>query len=405
MEHWESREIESLEGTSKLKLSRMPECKSLKRKLNTNNPMSTKKVKMDKQDVAEIVSELNRRNNNDLREVLDNNKKDILAALDSKLDPIVSNVAELNGKICSVQETVEEQGKDLVTLKEIVKNLKDQVKEEVLSEVSKGQAQSNLSSYKFTLAAQNEKAGLNLVIHGFKCSDVDIDTRKLIEGLGVPSSVDVKIVSVVRLGKGDGVKPPSILVVVQNQFQRNEILRFSKNLPKGVSVDRDIPIGYRETYKKFRREAWKYKSFFKVSTQIVFSGHLLQLRYKDLDNAPGKAHTIIEEFFPSPDKLVQQIGGNTLRPGSLPSSAVNAATIEAAKEKLLVTGVGGRSKEEVKALLGSLLKTHEAEAITTIETHNGNALLLLNSRTISKQIISQYKNKSVGDFKFNFESF
>ena len=102
MEHWESREIESLEGTSKLKLSRMPECKSLKRKLNTNNPMSTKKVKMDKQDVAEIVSELNRRNNNDLREVLDNNKKDILEALDSKLDPIVSNVAELNGKICSV---------------------------------------------------------------------------------------------------------------------------------------------------------------------------------------------------------------------------------------------------------------------------------------------------------------
>ena len=48
MEHWESREIESLEGTSKLKLSRMPECKSFKRKLNTNNPMSTKKVKMDK---------------------------------------------------------------------------------------------------------------------------------------------------------------------------------------------------------------------------------------------------------------------------------------------------------------------------------------------------------------------
>ena len=130
----------------------------------------------------------------------------------------------MNSKISVVLDTVEEQGKEIGTLKEVDKH---QVKEEVLAETNK---QSNLASYKFTLAAQKDRAGENLINHEFKCTYINTEARTLIEG------------------KGDGAKAPSILVTLQNQYQSNEILCFSKSLPKGVSIVRDIPVGYRDVY-------------------------------------------------------------------------------------------------------------------------------------------------------------
>ena len=82
-----------------------------------------------------------------------------------------------------------------------------------------------------------------------------------------------------------------------------------KNLPKWVYFDRDIPVGYREAYKNMKRKAYKLRKFLPVTTQIIFAGHLLQLRYKDKEDGLNKGYTIEEEFFLSPESMAKHIKG------------------------------------------------------------------------------------------------
>jgi len=68
------------------------------------------------------------------------------------------------------------------------------------------------------------------------------------------------------------------------------MFRFAKNLPRGVYFDRDVPLGYRVAYKNMKRN----RKFLHVNTQISFSGHLLQLRYKDKEGGSEKGYTIVD---------------------------------------------------------------------------------------------------------------
>ena len=64
-----------------------------------------------------------------------------------------------------------------------------------------------------------ERANNNIIIHGLKTDLVKEDVEKLFNSLNIPPQNAPKIVSVVQLGK-----VPSILVILQNQYQRNKIL-------------------------------------------------------------------------------------------------------------------------------------------------------------------------------------
>ena len=69
-----------------------------------------------------------------------------------------------------------------------------------------------------------ERANNNIIIHGLKTDLVKEDVEKLFNSLNIPPQNAPKIVSVVQLGKGGGSKVPSILVILQNQYQGNKIL-------------------------------------------------------------------------------------------------------------------------------------------------------------------------------------
>lgn len=378
--------------------------KGTKRKSRANSISPRKKVKMNEEDVAKVVAEALKQSSGSFTAALVENKKDILTAIDSKLEPIAKDVSELNTKHDHMQSRIEEQGKDVDSLKVTVSKLKETLREELVQELGSNRNASDLAAYKCTLAAQNDQLSRNLIIHGLKSDNPREDVDKLINNLKLPADCLVQIVSVTKLGKGDGVKPASMLVVLANQYMRNEILRFTRNLPKGVYLDKDIPYNYREAYKRYRKKAWRYRTFLKVQTQIIFSGHLLQLRYRDVEESGKKAYTILEEYFPTPDLTIKS-KDNYVKPGTLPSTSVSETAVEEAKEKLLLTGVGRLTQIEIDAKLRELLKKHEFEAIKNIEVINGNALITMTSKTLSSQVARVYSGKTSKDFKFSFETF
>ena len=82
------------------------------------------------------------------------------------------------------------------------------------------------------------------------------------------------------LPKGKTKKFAPVLVTFGDQAQRNNILKAGSRLPEGVSMERDIPRAYRETYSKFKKHAWRLRAFYGVKTKIIFVSHVLTLRYK-----------------------------------------------------------------------------------------------------------------------------
>ena len=98
-----------------------------------------------------------------------------------------------------------------------------------------------------------------------------------------------------------------------------------------------------------KRKAYKLRKFLPVTTQIIFAGHLLQLRYKDKEDGLNKGYTIEEEFFPSPESMANHIKGNISDGGAAPSTSVNATSLKLQREILILSGIGSVSNLSIDA--------------------------------------------------------
>lgn len=367
MEVWSSQPVDTNGVKTVLKIKRIFEDKErqgTKRKSSSTSSPDSKKSKMNNEEFRTILAETIRESSVANQAALDETKREILSAIDTKISPIASDVAELKSQYSSMQVNTDNQGQDIDKLREEMKEMKESFEKNVMKVVADKGTASDSSSYKITLATIIDKANRNLIIHGLKTDKPMDEVQALFNSLKLPVNIQTSIVSVVQLGKGDGVKIPSILVCLKNQFQRNDLFKSAKNLPAGVSFDRDIPQGYREAYKRMRRQAWKYRNLFEVQTQIVFTGHQMQLRYKDIEEGSKKSFKILEEFYPKPEHLVTPNLGNSVKPGTHPSTSISKDALEKAKNKLIITGIGKRDKSEVDTLLKKVLKTQEYDAIT-----------------------------------------
>ena len=117
-----------------------------------------------------------------------------------------------------------------------------------------------------------------LVIHGFKLEGNDdkarTDSIKHFFKTEMKADNDllskVRIKEVTRLGPDSDSKPPPVLVKFGHPTERNSILPLSKNLRRGLTLDKFVPKMYLQKHKEFKRHAWKLKSMFNVQSQVVF---------------------------------------------------------------------------------------------------------------------------------------
>ena len=393
-----------------LKLGKVPNLRSAtKRKSIENSPICglKKKLKMDEAAIQKIISATVLLNNEQYQTMLTENKNELLTAISNQLEPMSKEMSNLSEKYESISATVTENSKDIASLQSSVSDMKKEVKAELLEELGQSHANTNLSAYKYTLSVENEKSAKNIIIHGMKSENPKLDVENLFAKLSIPPTSEYKITSVTKMGREGGDKIPSILVSLENQFQRNEILRHASNLAggSGLVLDRDVPAAYRAKYKSMKRKAWKHKQFFAVNTQIIFSGHLMQLRYRDKVESGKKDYTLIEEFYPDPLTMCNFVKGNKARHGMIPSSSINAASLELAKEQLLITGLAEMSELKLDALLKKMLKKQEFDNIKGKQMLNGSARLTFGTKSICSKVLNAYNGKVVEGFKFNFEAF
>ena len=128
------------------------------------------------------------------------------------------------------------------------------------------------------LQGNDDKARTDSIKHFFK-NEMKADNDLLSK---------IRIKEVTRLGPDSDFKPPPVLVKFGHPTERNSILPLSKNLRRGLTLDKFVPKMYLQKHKEFKKHAWKLKSMFNIQSQVVFDAHNLVVRYKKKDDGTNK---------------------------------------------------------------------------------------------------------------------
>ena len=382
-------------------LKKITPAKPSKRKLSGSSDISTdSKSKMAKSDIEEMMkgqlSEINKL----LSDVKDDIKQSLNSDFTESLKPVKEKLDDLSSQYASMERKNEERDEKLEKLNTQMLNMKDTLKGDILKEIGREMNLKNENAHKAMLAKEIEKCSVNVVVHGFKSTEPEKDIRELAKKM--QSKEPFNIIKVTTLGKGKEEKPPPILIVFGTEFQRNNFLKNAKDFPKGAILEKDIPVHYREEFKKFRREQWKNKSFFGVQAQIIFTGHLMQLRYRD---DPTKAYTILKEFFPSEEHIAKTStkgNKNDLLP---PSNSIDKDAIDVASKTVIWSGIKSETPTSLREILGTILDAKRLDQICEIKINNGKAKLICRSPTTAKSVFDATNGRSVGDTKINLSLF
>ena len=137
----------------------------------------------------------------------------------------------------------------------------------------------------------------------------------------------INIKSATKLGKGESNKPPPLLIRFSHPSERNMMLPLSKNISdRNIKIEKHIPKNYQAQYKVFKELQFKLKNMpeMEYKTQIVFDGHLLQLRIKSGDSD----WTIYESWTPplasSAEMKTSLVSSRSNRATAIPSSQTKA---------------------------------------------------------------------------------
>ena len=290
--------------------------------------------------------------------------QEILSSLQSNFSTTNQNISDLKNSV----DTSIEQLRQTIDLHEtqIAQNTQnalrlstdlEQVKSSISSSIEAGIAtymQNNSvtsNSYNFELQREIDRCDLNFIIYNAKSTLTVENVQKYLRDSNF--TADVKSInSRTTQSKGQG-PTPLYIVTVSNSFQRNEILRDSSRL-SNWSIDRDIPFVYRKTYQSFKKLAYEYRCALNVSTQIIFIGTSLTLRYKD--KGDNKSFTIANEFCPPPGTPLRPMKGNSgPPPGTTPSSAANATSISRAKKTVFIFDTGSFTANDIQQRISAFL--------------------------------------------------
>ena len=164
-----------------------------------------------------------------------------------------------------------------------------QVREGVAAYLAENPVSSD--SFKIELSKEIERSERNLLV--FEAKDLSKDTfQNMIKGANCDSIIVEWRQLISKKGNSQTLFYKASF---SSAHQRNEVLRIANSLT-GVRVERDVPLAFKDCYRKFKRESYFLRSTLGVSTQLKFLGHKLLLRYKQ--PGPNMAYTIHKEFSP-----------------------------------------------------------------------------------------------------------
>ena len=304
-------------------------------------------------------------------------------------NPLKESLAQLQQATAAIAQNSERNAADIKDLKADMEGLKEEIKEEIKREIRGELDSAQSEAHKNNIAREVERVAMNVVVHGLNSNDFE-RVRKLLDELMGQEKDKVVLKKVTPLGKGQAAK--SLLVELGDASQRNILLgSMNRNmLPSGVKIEKDCPPAFRSKYKEFKQNAFKYKAFFQVKTQIVFMGAEMVLRYKDVGD---KAYTIIDTFTPSPSKSATAArSGNRTEGGKSPSCSVTEDRKRIARSCFIFTDWKDGAEEEVKEVLTDILES-EFEHIQKVKILGGRPTIQCASEEGTRIVLKKIEEK------------
>ena len=345
-----------------------------------------------KKTIEETVALSRNAFSNDMEEKLEQNKKAVIEAVQSDLRPLAEAVNEIRNEqgLLLIREKdrdgrVGKLESDFADLKEVLEK--------------RGEGESD-SAFKYNLAAEVDRANKNVIIHGLRIGAGKDAAIEIIKSIGEKNEIEFVIKHCIPLGKGANDKQ-SFMVSFENAFQRNEILKNAQGLPKDIFLDRDIPRLYREAFKRFKRKQWRLRNFLGYQTQIVFTSHILQLRYRE----EGKGFTIEEEFVPSIKDSLKYVKGNKAEGGNTPTPSIKKDDLDLAKNSVIVTGAKKFPEKDLKEMVKETLDPAIFNEIQDWKKMGGNWLIRFPNEAMAKSVKAKYKDTLKKDANVNIDTF
>ena len=321
---------------------------------------------------------------------MDDSKKEI----SDKLDKVNENIEDFKEFKTQATERLNKVEDDVEQIKHRLDEGISQADIEKVKNVLMPDLEKNLRSklslelenaQKSKLAAEVWEHEHALIIHGFNYdgSTENFKNKLFKEAMKVTDEILSKLVikDIVRMGKTNAAKPPPISVRFAHPSQRNSLLGFSRNLPSSsnIKIDKSVPKSYKETYQRFKKEAWKLRVTHGYQAQIIFEQHKLVLRYKLKDADESEYDWSIYEEWNGP------------RPGSTLVSATRSQSSSKLPTPLLDTSSNSESSRMV--ILSKVETNNDTVEATTLKLREHfsqmtNDIVKIENRNSSTYVIT-----------------
>ena len=272
------------------------------------------------------------------------------------------------------------------------------------------------TAWKASLAKDVFSHDHGLVVHGFKLEGSDDKARAdsiknfFLNEMKVPDDVlkKTRIKEVTRLGPENNSKPPPTLVKFGHPTERNLILPFSKNLKRGLNLDKFVPKMYLQKHKDFKRHAWKLKSVFNLQAQVIFDAHNLVVRYKKKDDGTNKYNWVIaKEFHPQPEDQLLSSRAESRDPSKLDTPIIDMSTSSACNRSIIVSGVPDNiTNINAELEFRKYFDTKDHNYLEDIHFKSkGTTVIVCKDWASCKLISDSYKEKKMFDKDLTFHLF
>jgi hypothetical protein len=185
-----------------------------------------------------------------------------------------------------------------------------------------------------------------------------------------------------------------VLVMLGSAKERNDCLRQSFNLEKGISLKKYMPKRFETMYRKFEDKAFKLRANLNVNTWTGFEGYKLVLKQKEKDGSDGQKYdwVIFDEYSPKPSDTPVVNRGEAKKNNGRASTIIKKDVFDS---MAFLSGFPDTIKEEevVEKVKTSFIGKDDLESVKNVTANKkGSVILSFSDSKQATAFVEKYMN-------------
>ena len=390
-----------------------PGQKTPRKRLYSETNMSPKgkspKVSKDDGDIKDMFAQLVKTNSEmaknlqDLNVKFDSTEERLGDKIESNFTQLTSQISELrdnHDKEVRAREVFENNVNNKIeetnirvekTVEAFAETIDEKIEKAVARHMRSKDNQINATYYQ-SLVNDLKHHEKDLMIYGYK-PDGGPDLAAEIGQKLFKDKINLEIsnLKAVQVGSETGGKLRAIRVSLPSNEIRDLVCKQSSKLPRGVNLEKCLPMRYRQPNREFRKYSWQLKEAANVYTRVVFKGHKLVLEMKEPNEGDIRYDwTIVKEYFPQPESPTDRTQAQRDRLGLKPSKTIEQLnTNKVILSNLKVTGSNEETKEYFKK---EFIADSDKDKVIEVDADKATSKNILVVTLASKQDCSYFKS-------------